>query len=408
MKLDLARSLRERVGIALRNPKAVKEFLLYNKLYNVYMERPGAVFEPRLMDSRIRQALVKDMLLPFPLGGKTLLARMANVRVLRGSRLSGSVRVPSPTRVQINTNCRARNFQVKDGAYVLVDNGSTVRDVSADQDTIFSRIGVQAARRLENPGTFMCVDFEGSVGFEHGKVPYRIPGFDSRRSALQLVDLLEKWEIPCTWFVCGHLFLDGCDGKHPYNEVDWDGVDWFRYDPATTSERNDSWYLPDIIERLVDSDLFEVGYHSFAHMLFIKMSDESIRRDMEFARRIRKEWNIPFDSLAFTCNEPSRFELLVEGGFRRYRGLIGCAPASGILSFPGFSFLQSSRFLSPRTSLDAMDGAASSPSSSIFTHAHDWVSESDFAHFRVLLSHLKERRDSGLPLLRASDMPVAT
>ena len=405
----MARNFRERVGIVLRNPRALGEFpkyILHNKIYNRYMERPGPVFNMWLMDSAWRARLIQKGLLPFPVGGKTVLARMVNTRVLYGSQIRGRVDLPKPSHVQVNMNCRVRNLTVRSDARLLIDNGTTVSDLEVGQDTIVSPNGQVKGQRVGRPGVFFTVDFEGAIGYEHGKPCHRIPAFNSRESSTRLISMLEKWEIPASWFVCGHLFLQECNGEHPYAELDWDGVDWFRYDPATNWKENSSWYLPDLVEHLVGEPLFEVGYHSFAHMLHVRMTDESIRKDAEFAKDLRAEWNIPFDSFAFPTNEPSRMELLVRHGFRRFRGLLGASPGAGAVLYPGFSFLNSTGFLSRGTRLATLDRIAKQPYSSLFTHAHDWISKGDFALLETLLKRLHDLRATGLPLLRVRDIPV--
>lgn len=404
----MVRTLCEKFLIALRNPQAIREFILYSKLYSRSMGKSGSVFKPSLMESRLREALLQTLLLKIPLGDKTLLARMANVRVLRGSRVRGVLNLGNPMHVQINKDCRVRNISTEADAHLLIDNGTRVSQLRVERDTLISPRGILEGHRLMRPGVFVTVDLEGSLGLDHGKFRHSIRGFNPRKSTVRLMQLLEKWEIPTTWFSCGHLFLTECHGDHPYSEVDWDGVDWFRYDPASIWQKNSSWYLPDVIEQLVDTDLFEMAYHSFAHMLYIETSDQSIRTDAEFAETVRKEWNIPFDSIGFTCNEPSRIELLLEHGFKRFRGLVGSVPDYGVIQFPHFSFLHATAHLSPKMHVARLETLARLPYVSLFTHAHDWISDPDFDHLESLLKRLAKIQDTGMPFFKVSQIPLGS
>ena len=103
------------------------------------------------------------------------------------------------------------------------------------------------------------------------------------RSALDdVLDLFERFQIPATWSIVGHLILDHCNrGKErelphpdmPRPNYSWLKDDWYRYDPCTDLQRDPAWYGKDIVDRIVEyvkesKVPHEIGCHSFSHQHF--------------------------------------------------------------------------------------------------------------------------------------------
>lgn len=101
-----------------------------------------------------------------------------------------------------------------------------------------------------------------------------------RENIPRILELSEKYNIPITWATVGHLFLKECKRtngrthpeipkvekyKGPY--WDFDGDDWFEFDPGSDYKEAPEWYAPDLIERILNSKVkHEIGCHTFSHI----------------------------------------------------------------------------------------------------------------------------------------------
>ena len=103
----------------------------------------------------------------------------------------------------------------------------------------------------------------------------------SERANIPLIlSLCEQYNIPITWLIVGHLFLESCKRvnglPHPelprlqHFENDWwrfSGNDWFQDDPCTNYQTDPLWYCPDLIEMILNSKInHEIGCHTFSHI----------------------------------------------------------------------------------------------------------------------------------------------
>ena len=98
---------------------------------------------------------------------------------------------------------------------------------------------------------------------------------DPRAVVDRLLAVLDEHEVPATWAVVGHLFLDSCvrglDGRAhpelPRPSYRWYPRDWFERDPCTDARRSPLWYGPDIVDAVLGrKTLHEVACHSFSHI----------------------------------------------------------------------------------------------------------------------------------------------
>lgn len=141
----------------------------------------------------------------------------------------------------------------------------------------------------------------------------------AREMWMQLSDLLEKHEIPATWAIVGHLFLEQCNGRHPDHPA---GAEWFRQDPGGTVDTDEIWYAPDLIEYVIDADVgHDVGSHSFSHVNF--ENDDTSRQtaltELRMCQDIADEWSLEMSSFVFPRNRVGHPDVLCEQGFTSYR-----------------------------------------------------------------------------------------
>ncbi len=141
----------------------------------------------------------------------------------------------------------------------------------------------------------------------------------------KLLSLFAKYQIPVTWALTGHMFLDTCDGLHREIErpkYDWATSDWFKSDPGTDSSKNPEWYGFGLFKLIKQSGIHEVACHTFSHFFWgekgcTKASAES---DLQAWVSLAKKNNAQATSFVFPKNSVGHLDLLTKYGFTTYRG----------------------------------------------------------------------------------------
>lgn len=154
---------------------------------------------------------------------------------------------------------------------------------------------------------------------------------DIRGTIRDLLGLLDRYQLPATWAVVGHLFLEGCDrspdGPHP--EVvrphqKWRPGDWYAADPCTDRMRDPLWYGDDILDMIQGARTpHEIGSHSFSHILYgdPELSEEAAESDLRACLDVAARRGISLRSFVFPFNSEGHHDVLRRNGFRAYRGL---------------------------------------------------------------------------------------
>lgn len=137
-----------------------------------------------------------------------------------------------------------------------------------------------------------------------------------------LLGVFEKYNIPATWAICGHLFLDHCQKENGVLHKDMprfkDG--WYDCDPGTDIYRDPLYYGKDIIEKIMSSRIeHEIGYHSFSHIDFSQCSREVAEAEIRKGIELANEFGIPFKSFVFPWNNVGHLDILKKYGFLIYR-----------------------------------------------------------------------------------------
>jgi peptidoglycan/xylan/chitin deacetylase (PgdA/CDA1 family) len=145
-----------------------------------------------------------------------------------------------------------------------------------------------------------------------------------RKDVYELLNLLEEYDIPATWAVLGHLFLDQCDRINgtPHPDMPRFKKNWYNVDPCTNIHRDPLFYAKDIVERIILSKVkHEIGYHSFSHVIFSECSrqvaEAEIAKGLEIAR---KDYGLSLQSFIFPQNKIGHIDILRKYGFKAYRG----------------------------------------------------------------------------------------
>lgn len=168
------------------------------------------------------------------------------------------------------------------------------------------------------------VDLFGADGFRRACEIERAEVID------RLLELFVEFEIPATWAVVGHLFLDRChaDGgiKHP--EIvppahTWCRRVWFADDPCSDEVRAPLFYGRSLVEKLLLCPVpQEIGSHSFSHVVFGDpgCSRETAVSEIAACKRLAAEWGLKLRSFVFPRNCVGHLDALREHGFLCYRG----------------------------------------------------------------------------------------
>ena len=138
-----------------------------------------------------------------------------------------------------------------------------------------------------------------------------------------LLNLLEKHNIPATWAIVGHLFLDHCkcEAGVPHKDMPRFKEDWYSSDPCTDIKRDPLYYGRDIVEKIISNRIeHEIGYHSFSHVIFSECSREVAEAEIKEGIKLAKEFCITFNSFVFPENMIGHIDVLKENGFKIYRG----------------------------------------------------------------------------------------
>lgn len=141
----------------------------------------------------------------------------------------------------------------------------------------------------------------------------------------RLISLLDKYDIPATFAVVGHLFLDHCDGHDdlPQPSYTWaSGPDSYR-DPCTDIDRAPWYYGADIIAQICAArTAHEIGTHTFTHVI---ASDPAVTAAMWDAQLVKcaelhAQHGLPMQSLVYPQNRIAYTHRLSDHGIIAYRG----------------------------------------------------------------------------------------
>lgn len=190
-------------------------------------------------------------------------------------------------------------------------------------------------------GIFMLwIEVELAWGRGHRKkidLPrMRTMAINVRKLLDSVTSLLERYSIPVTWTILGHLLLDHCN-KSSVNELphpsmprptySWLRGDWYKYDPCTDIKKDPAWYGKDIVDRIVKyvrvSKLtHDIGCHSFSHQQFgdpgcgEELARAEIKKCMDLMER---EYGIIVNSFAYPRDYVGHMDVLKEFNFIGFR-----------------------------------------------------------------------------------------
>jgi len=142
---------------------------------------------------------------------------------------------------------------------------------------------------------------------------------NARRGWIRLLHLLDEYEVPATWAVVGHLFLDNCDGTHADHPSE---EDWFGRERREWRLRPELRFGYGLVDAVRESPVaHEIGSHSFSHVEFGDVSRELARAELAASVDAANERDVELDSFVYPRHRIGHLDLLSEYGFTCYRGL---------------------------------------------------------------------------------------
>lgn len=167
----------------------------------------------------------------------------------------------------------------------------------------------------------LSIDAELAWGFHDLEEPPRRRVDRARLGWRRLIEWLDAYEVPATWAVVGHLFLEDCDGRHSSHPAADDG--WFDADPGGPATESDRWFGPTLIDRIEGAETdHEIGCHSFSHVLFDGEATERevVAAELEACREVAERRGIDLESFVFPRNVVGHRDALSAYDFTCYRG----------------------------------------------------------------------------------------
>jgi peptidoglycan/xylan/chitin deacetylase (PgdA/CDA1 family) len=323
-------------------------------------------------------------------------ARLLGAVVDTSARLDGDLLLYQPAWFQANSGARARAVRQGPGAFVLLDHDARLTENAVFQaPAIVTPQGVRTGCEVAPAAVTISLDLEGAVGLSQLAEPRFSAlkrNWRSKDAARRMLDVFDEFLFPTTWAVCGHLFMDRCDGRHGYP----DDARWLGHDPGADAESRPDWYMPDLVRDLIAHPRVEVGYHSFAHVNHIAADAATVAHDVKLARQLRVDFGIPLDSYVLPYNAVGHVDALVAGGFSKLRGYIGQYYLPHTVDFGDFRFFGTSMYFGP-SNIAARIGKVREcvgRNFNYFTHPEDWVG-ADLAPFRAWCARLAALRDEG-------------
>ena len=180
----------------------------------------------------------------------------------------------------------------------------------------------------------LSLDLELSWGWFdlHPMPTLNAQSLEERKQIKRLLALLDRYEIPATWAIVGHLMLDDCtrdrEGKAhadivPRATYSWFPHDWYCADPCTKASLAPGWYAPDILEWIRGARVrHEIGSHSFAHVCYgdPECSSSVAQADLKAALEAAARKGITLRSFVFPRNQVGHLGILKRSGLKAYRG----------------------------------------------------------------------------------------
>lgn len=162
----------------------------------------------------------------------------------------------------------------------------------------------------------VSIDAELSWGYHDlDSAPDRVD--DAREGWQTVLRLLEKYDVPATWGIVGHLMLDECDGRHVTHPL---GPSWFSCSPGRATI-DDEWRAPGLVEAVRSSPQnHEIASHNFSHVEMVSVDRAVADAELDASQAAAERFGVELESFIFPRNWVAHRDVLADRGLRCYRG----------------------------------------------------------------------------------------
>jgi len=187
------------------------------------------------------------------------------------------------------------------------------------------------ATSADAPGT-VVVSVDAELGWGHHDLatpPHERVEY-ARTGWIRLLDSFDEYDVPATWAVVGHLFLEDCDGVHADHPAP---PAWFERERGAWADRPDLRFGPDLVDRIETAAAdHEVGCHTFSHVRFDAPETTAALARAEL-RASERAAGRSFESFVFPRNGVGHRDALADAGYACYRGTVPPSRSAGPSAF---------------------------------------------------------------------------
>ncbi len=202
---------------------------------------------------------------------------------------------------------------------------------------VYFNAALQPENRLEKGVVVISLDMELAWAWQYGRTmrqDARSLGMRERKQVPILLSLFDEFEIPATWAIVGHLFLQSCSrdaGGLAHSEMPrsdhfkrryWQFTtgDWYQHDPCSNATSDPLWYAPDLVEAIIAArSKHELGCHGFSHLGLQDCPPDVAAAELDACLLAARPYGVRLSTFVFPGNESGNFELLRRKGFRSVR-----------------------------------------------------------------------------------------
>lgn len=149
--------------------------------------------------------------------------------------------------------------------------------------------------------------------------------------------LLDRYAVPATWGIVGHLMLSRCASassmphpEMPRPSYTWMTRDWYENDPCTTIAEEPAFYGKDIVDKIIEytgkkQDPEDIACHSFSHQLFGDTGCTKAVAEAEVKRclsLLEENYGLQPRVFIFPRDSVGHLDILRDEGFASFRGSI--------------------------------------------------------------------------------------
>lgn len=167
----------------------------------------------------------------------------------------------------------------------------------------------------------LTISMEVELGWgthDRGEYEYFSPDGERESETLNsFLRICDKYGIPVTFDVVGHLMEESCNGTHigPYPD------NWWIEDPGTHPETDPLFYAPEFVRRIDNTDVtHEIGTHTYSHILCDDVPSETIRHELQRASEVHQEFGLePPRSVVFPRHQTPPYDVFSDLGIEVVR-----------------------------------------------------------------------------------------